>query len=244
MGRAGVAVRAVGPSEFERFADFLIAARQDHPVGAPLGNPSPEVLLQRLHAFHEHGTGRLAVVQSGEEWIGLSVGQFEPPGLVSESPWLQIEVLCVREEWRRRGAGRALLADLAAYAQSVGADRVVTRPVSGSRSEARFLSRLGFSAVGPRRTIETTALLRRLEHPEAQRSGIEALIARRRALSPHTPGRGIAIQGRRPQSADGAGFESDQTDTAESEADGAGTRRQVRRAELMRRSSPSATSTR
>lgn len=275
MARAGIAVRAVDGPELEVVAAILEDARRSNPVGVPLGTPAPGVMLERLRAFVANTPGRVSVAESSGTIVGISIGQVELPGLFSEVPWLRVEVLYVREEWRRRGAGRALLADLAAFAQRCEIERIVTQPVSGSRSEARFLSRLGFSAAGPRRTIETQALVRRLDHPDAPRGGLEALIARRRVMNGQTPARGIplgtvesvpdgaassggaaasaagrvasngdrAAQGLEDQDAEGASGAVGATEVAEA-APELGSSRQVRRAELMRRSSPSTISTR
>lgn len=192
MVRAGCTVAAATEQECDRIVSVLLAARVDHPVGAPLGTPEPAVLTARVMAFLTSGAGRVSLASVGGSDIGVAIGRRQEPGLFSESPWYEIEVLYVQPEYRRRGTGRMLLADQLAHAQERGLERIVTQPVSGTRSEARFLSRLGFAALGARRTGEVSQIIRRLE-PESPRRGIESLIKRRRALSGMTPPRGIPV---------------------------------------------------
>ncbi|GMA31144.1 GNAT family N-acetyltransferase [Litorihabitans aurantiacus] len=235
MGRDKVVVRSAQAGDLPMLAVVLGEAGGEHPMGAQLGVPAPGVLLQRLRAFVEHHPGRVSVATVGDVHVGAAISQVQQPGLFAEVPWLQIEVLFVRPEWRRRGVGRALMSDQVAFAAGADVATIVTLPVSGSRSEQRFLSRLGFSAVGSRRSCATAVLQRRLDH-DAPRSGLESLIARRRAMTGSTPPRGLPL-------VDGAGGQ-DAPDVDAGGEPAPSSRRQVRRAELMRRSASSVTSTR
>src|SRR5699024_4686493 len=108
--------------------------------------------------------------------------------------------LYVRQGMRRSGAGRAMMHQLALRAAGDGAERVVTMPLTGARSEQRFLSGLGFLPVGSRRIADTASLLRRLEtHPQGKARRprrIEELIARRRRSRglPETPPGGVDLR--------------------------------------------------
>lgn len=221
MSHSGIDIRPGARDDVGRLIPLLDQARYLPSGATPLGNLTPEVLSARLTAFIETAPGRVTLAAVGDEVIGVAIGHVQPPGLFSETAWLQLEVLLVVEQWRRHGCGRSLLADQARFAMLSAAPRIVTQPVSGVRSEARFLSRLGFTAVGARRSIETSVLIRRLEARDHPRAGIESLIARRRVMHPTTPLRGIvAVPG-------------------EETVQASGSRRQVRRAELMRRSASS-----
>ncbi|PWD49619.1 hypothetical protein C8046_01730 [Serinibacter arcticus] len=224
-------------------AVILEEAGAEHPLGAPLGVPAPGILLRRLRAFVDNHPGRISVAEVGTSQVGAAISQVYEPGLFSETPWLQVEILYVRPEWRRRGVGRALMADQAVFAASAGTDTIVTLPVSGARSEQRFLSRLGFSAVGSRRTCEVATLHRRLGQ-DTPRGGLEAIIARRRAMNErvNTPPRGIELPP--PEDQDGVAPALFPAAPAVVEPLAPSSRRQVRRAELMRRSASSVTSTR
>ena len=208
----------------------------DLPLGTPLAVPSREEMLLRLTAFFASDTGHITLAESDGAIVGLAVGQINLPGLFASAPWLQIELLYVKPEARRHGVGRSLLTEQSLFASAAGAEYIVTQPINGSRSEQRFLSRLGFTAVGSRRTCETALLQRRLDH-EGPRRGLESLIARRRAMNErvNTPALGIPL-GTDPL------LEGDpRVDQAVEESSSS---RQVRRAELMRRPSSSVTSTR
>lgn len=224
MGREVVTVRSAEPADLPALAVLLTEVGAEHPLGAPLGVPEPGVMLERLRAFVAHPTSRLSLaVAEDDEIVGAAISQVEEPGLFSEHPWLHLEVLFVQPQARRRGVGRALMADQAEHADRAELPSIVTHPTTGARSEQRFLSRLGFAAVGSRRTADTAALRRRLD-AEQQRGGLGTLIARRRAIHDRltTPPEGLPLL----------------------EAQEVSSRRQVRRAELMRRSSSSTTSTR
>lgn len=234
-------------------AVVLEEAGAEHPLGAPLGVPEPGVMLRRLRAFIDNHPGRIAVAEVAGNQVGATISSVNQPGLFSEHPWLHLEILYVRAEFRRRGVGRALLADQVVFAAAQGIETIVTLPVSGARSEQRFLSRLGFSAVGSRRTGDVATLQRRLG-PDSARGGLESLIARRRAMNERiaTPPRGIDL-GSAPSATapeDPAALQRQEGDglfpvaPAVVEPLGPSSRRQVRRAELMRRSASSVTSTR
>lgn len=229
MPRPGVIVRGASLTDVPEVARLIDLGRREFPGATPLGNTGVDVLEQRLRAFLESVPGRISIAESDSQAIGIAIGQLEQPGLFSETTWLEVEVLLVVSEWRRHGTGHALMVDQARYATSHGAERIVTLPVSGARSEARFLSRLGFASVGPRRSIETALLLRRLERPDSPRSAIESLIARRRAMHPTTPIAGIPLGPAAHEDAVGP--------------EGPSSRRQVRRADATRRSDSSQIST-
>lgn len=281
MARTGIEVRLAEADELGEVAAVLVGARADAGVTALIETPNVELLEQRLRAFMDNVPGRIAVTGARGSICGICILQRQVPGLFSASEWLEVQVLYVLPEARRHGVGRALLADAAAYATACDIQRIVTQPTTGSRSEARFLSRLGFVGLGARRAIETAVLHRRLEHPEGSRSrpGLGSVIARRRALA--TPSRGLPLGAVAAAFAGGDGIAPERpveaadavtvTDAVEGATTPAGSRyaeasaavpgessaptaapgeedpssrRQVRRAELMRRSASSVISTR
>src|SRR5699024_3811762 len=121
------------------------------------------------------------------------------PRVLSDVSYLQLEALYVRQGMRRSGAGRAMMHQLALRAAGDGAERVVTMPLTGARSEQRFLSGLGFLPVGSRRIADTGSLLRRLaarSQGQARRPRrIQELIAPRRSRGlPETPPGGVDLR--------------------------------------------------
>ena len=74
----------------------------------------------------------------------------------------------VADRHRRRGAGRALVAAAAAFAEERGLDQLVVSVHPGSREANRFFARLGFAPLAVRRSAPVAAVRRRLPHGEAR----------------------------------------------------------------------------
>ncbi len=160
-------------------------ARGETPVNAQVCSPSRQTIRQQLAAVLGVEDMRLLVAQIDDAPAGFAVARVVRPGLFSDVGWLQVEALYVAEPHRRRGAGHALMAALGTIAVEENAERVVTVPLTGSRSEQRFLARLGFAAAAAHRIVDTPSLVRRLEVAGVPRErrrprGLEDLIAARR----------------------------------------------------------------
>lgn len=190
--------RLAGPADLDVVVPVLSSVRADSPLGPHLVNPDMD-LGGHLRAWYAQPDNHLAVVEAEDQVIGVALAQVIGANLFSDVVYLQMEALFVQTAFRRRGAGRALMGQLALVAARADAEQVVTMPISGSRSEQRFLSGLGFTVVGARRMIATAALLRRLEQQgkgrERRGRGIDELIARRRRSRglPPTPPRGVSL---------------------------------------------------
>ncbi len=175
------------------------AIRADSPLGAQLVNPESDDVTQHLHSWFSMPGTCLAVAEYDDQIVGVAMGQMIDVNVFTDVAYLQMEALFVDPTSRRRGAGRALMSQMALQAAQGGAEHVVTMPIAGMRSEQRFLSGLGFGVVGARRIITTVALLRRLEAPpkgrERRHRGLDELIAKRRRSRglPPTPPAGIAL---------------------------------------------------
>jgi len=155
------------------------------------------------------GASLLVADHGEEEAVGAALTQHFDVNLFSDVAFLQVEALYVDAGHRRHGVGRALMSLAAQVAAESGATHVVTMPLTGSRSEQRFLSGLGFQPAATRRIAETAVLQRRLEilaTPRRSR-GIDELIARRRRSRglPPTPARGIDLGARGRGAASHAG---------------------------------------
>lgn len=201
MSVAGtVAARPAGEDDLGAVLDIVCDARHDSPLGPPLIGPVTEVVDEHLRAFHAAPDTALVVGESGGEILGFAMATCMRPRVLADVTYLQLEALYVRQGMRRSGAGRAMMHQLALRAAGDGAERVVTMPLTGARSEQRFLSGLGFLPVGSRRIADTASLLRRLEtHPQGKARRprrIEELIARRRRSRglPETPPGGVDLR--------------------------------------------------
>ncbi|MFV0425658.1 MAG: GNAT family N-acetyltransferase [Beutenbergiaceae bacterium] len=180
--RHGATVRTVTAQELPQVVSILRAARADSPLGPQLCSPESETLQEQLAAWCSLPGAQLLVAVVADDIVGAALTQRIDANLFSDATFIQLEALYVDAGSRRRGVGRALMHAVAQFAADESASHVVTMPLAGSRSEQRFLARLGFAPVGTRRIAETPALVRRLDAPLTPRRGIglEQLIARRR----------------------------------------------------------------
>jgi ribosomal protein S18 acetylase RimI-like enzyme len=74
----------------------------------------------------------------------------------------------VADRYKRRGAGKALVAAAAAFAEERGIEQIVVSVSPGSREANRFFARLGFAPLAVRRVAAVPVVRRRLASPEAR----------------------------------------------------------------------------
>jgi len=104
----------------------------------------------------------LAVDDTTGEVIGAAVlGPDAVTGLL-DPPLVYVSHLLVSPEHRKRGAGRALVAAAASYAEELGIDSVVVGVAPTGRDANRFFARLGFAPLVIRRIAPVAALRRTL----------------------------------------------------------------------------------
>lgn len=195
---AVVNARLAEPHDLDDVIPVLRSVRADSPLGTQLVNPGADLDIH-LRAWYGRPETRLVIARAHDQVVGVALAQVIEANLFSDVVYLQIEALFVQTAVRRRGAGRSLVAQLAMLAAQAEAEQIVTMPISGSRSEQRFLAGLGFTVVGARRITATADLLRRMEHHlsgrERRGRGLDELIARRRRSRglPPTPPRGLSL---------------------------------------------------
>lgn len=185
MSIFGVVARRAVPDDLDVVVDLCLEARGESVVNAQVCSPSRDTVRAQLAAVFDLPDMRLLVAVGEGVTVGFALARVVRPGLFSDTGWLQVEALYVAEQHRRRGAGHALMAALSQIAVEEDAERVVTMPLTGARSEQRFLARLGFAAAAAHRIVETSSLVRRLELETVPRErrrtrGLEHLIAARR----------------------------------------------------------------
>jgi ribosomal protein S18 acetylase RimI-like enzyme len=122
-------------------------------------------LDQLTHRFAELATDDqrtllVAVDEVSSEIIGLLVARPDEIGGIELAPVLHVTHLIVAPGQRRRGIGRALLAESVHIADERGYDRIVATAGAGSREANRYLARLGFAPMVVHR-VATVAALRR-----------------------------------------------------------------------------------
>ena len=105
-----------------------------------------------------------------------------------EAPGVHIHVLHVEEHHRNQRVGTALLAEVTAWARSLGSDQVVVDVPPASRDVARWYAAWGFGPYLNRRIASTAGVRRRL----GVRGSIDLTEGRRAGLVRAAPTAGRA----------------------------------------------------
>jgi GNAT superfamily N-acetyltransferase len=140
-----------------------------------------EAIRKRLILAMESGEIEVFLARRDDQLVGYALvrsGQFMP---LHDAQAVTVEQLFVEPSERRQGIARSLLGQVAAHAERIGAEQIVTNSPPGARESQRFLARLGFSPMLVRRTTSTGALRRKLSG-ERRSNALEALLSRRRSL--------------------------------------------------------------
>jgi GNAT superfamily N-acetyltransferase len=122
------------------------------------------------------------VARVADRAVGFLVLRRTALTVLTDSTALCIEEFFVAGAERRHGVGRAMLAQVAAQAERLGAEQIIAGVPPWSKDTQRYFARLGFAPVMVRRAITVTALRRRLSGADGQRGTLENLLSRRRSL--------------------------------------------------------------
>ncbi|MCU1591290.1 MAG: family N-acetyltransferase [Frankiales bacterium] len=109
--------------------------------------------------------------------LGMALFTVSPGNALLDTPALHVSHAVVSDRHKRRGAGKALVAAAAAYAEERGLDQVVVSVHPGSRDANRFFARLGFAPLAVRRVAPTTVIRRRLQAGDTR--PVEHVVRRR-----------------------------------------------------------------
>jgi GNAT superfamily N-acetyltransferase len=180
VGRTTVDVRHAGRADVETLLDLAAAARSES-----VQDSRTEVHGQRARILRllDRPDVEVLVAEAGHEPVGVLVlrrGELLP---LSGGDAVHVEQLYVRQQWRRRGAARALLMAAASLGEQAGLEKLACAVPPADRETARFLARLGFAPLVTQRVVPVATLLRRLagESPSVRRrSAIDQLLAKRR----------------------------------------------------------------
>ena len=144
--------------------------------------PDAEGLRERLAWVATDPSSRVLVaIVDDAEVAGMTLLTEAPYAPLFDQRAVHTHYLHVRDGFRRRGVGKALLAAAVAFAEEVGAEHVMTSVLPQMRETQRFYARLGFSPVVVRRSAPVSVLRRRLA-PSGATSVTDNLLARRRSL--------------------------------------------------------------
>ena len=165
MSRGNVRVRPAGSSDIPE----LIALAEDNGVvehalrrGRGTRAEHAQSLTDRYRTLLAD-MDRLVLVaidEASEKLVGFVVLLEERVGVLAPTATLYISHLLVAPNFRKRGAGRALLTGAVRHAEDREIDHVVVGVQAGARDANRYLARLGFAPLVVRR-IASVATLRR-----------------------------------------------------------------------------------
>lgn len=143
--------------------------------------PSEQGVLSRLRHAQIDPDLRIVVGVIDGEVAGMAVMTHLHFAVLFEAPSVHLNFMHVREQFRRRGVGRALVAAAASYAEEVGSEQLVTSVYPQLRETNRFYARLGFAPAVMRRTTTVSAVRRRLA-ADTRSAPVDDLVARRRSM--------------------------------------------------------------
>ncbi|MDQ6649876.1 MAG: GNAT family N-acetyltransferase [Actinomycetota bacterium] len=159
MTRSSVRVRPATLSDLPSLMDFAEELLDPRSLRVGIRAPLPERVADVLADLER----RLVVaVDDQDQPLGMALLWLGPSGALLDVPAVHLSSTVVPDRHRRRGAGRALLASAVAYADEVGAERVVVTVASGARDANRFYARLGLAPVAVRRIAPVSVLRRNL----------------------------------------------------------------------------------
>lgn len=186
--RVAVEVRPVMAAELTAAAEVCAVGRAESVTGAQLCAADTATIRDQLGVLLSIPGGHVLVACVDGVIVGIVLARTVGNNGFLAKQVLYLESLYVVPGARRQGVGHALLAATAALAVEEGAVEVYAVPIPGARGVQRFLARIGFAPAATHRYVSTAVLQRRLaaeHHPssagrQANRKGLEELIARRR----------------------------------------------------------------
>jgi ribosomal protein S18 acetylase RimI-like enzyme len=99
--------------------------------------------------------------------LGMALFTVAPANALLDTQAVHVSHAVVAARHKRRGAGKALVAAAAAFAEEHGVEQVVVSVNPTSRDANRFFARLGFAPVAVRRVAPTAVVRRRLHASDA-----------------------------------------------------------------------------
>lgn len=183
MSRNGVRVRRAEAADLDVVTRFAEEGGGVRAVRTRTGGRRPDDARSRCALLLADDRHRvlLAVDEPAGEVLGIAVVGADPLSGLLDPASVYVSHLLVAPEHRKRGAGRALVAAAAGYADELGVESVVVGVAPNGRDANRFFARLGFAPLVIRRIAPVSALRRALgaTDPVAADAEVRAHVARR-----------------------------------------------------------------
>lgn len=143
---------------------------------------SRATLAQRYCEAIEDPDRHLVLAVGGKEGqpevvLGMALLTVATANALVDIPAVHMSHAVVADKHRKRGAGKALVAAAAAFAEEQGIEQLVVSVHPGSREAARFFARLGFAPQAVRRTAPVSVVRRRLSTVDR---GVERVVRQTR----------------------------------------------------------------
>jgi GNAT superfamily N-acetyltransferase len=180
LTRPSVVVREAGPEDLPALLAMWeelrsMGTRMERMIPAP----DERAVLDRLSAVDRDPCSRALVAVVDDEVAGMTLLSVSPYAPLFDQRAVHAHYLHVRDGFRRKGVGKALLGAAVALADESGAEHVITSVLPQMRETQRFYARLGFGPLVVRRSAPVSVLRRRLAGPVG---AAEHVVARRRTL--------------------------------------------------------------
>ena len=128
--------------------------------------PRPALEFRYLEAIADPARHLVIAVGGGdgelEEPLGMALFTIASANALLDLPAVHMSHAVVADRHKRRGAGKALVAAAAVYAEEQGIEQLVASVHPGSRDANRFFARLGFAPLAVRRVAPVALVRRRL----------------------------------------------------------------------------------
>jgi ribosomal protein S18 acetylase RimI-like enzyme len=183
-----VTVRAARTEDIPALVDLWAELRDGGPRRRSVVTDTPEQAATRFELALADDFSRVVVAVYEGRIVGMAQLWRTRPSLLGDTSSVELSAMHVADAYRRKGAGKALVAAAVAYAEELSAESVVVSVFPQAREANRFYARLGFAPIVVRRVASVSSLRRRLGSPE----GRAALL--RREL--HVPRRPALVRGR------------------------------------------------
>ena len=181
MPRPSVSVRPATTADVPALVDMWGELRElTRERAAPV--PSERGVLSRLERAEQDPDLRIVVATLDGDVAGMAVLTHQPYAALFDVHSVHVHFMHVRDGFRRKGVGHALVAAATAFAEDMGADHLMTSTLPTSRDANRFYARLGFAPMVVRRSAPVVTVRRRLAADAGVSEAVEGVVARRRSL--------------------------------------------------------------
>ena len=130
-----------------------------------------------LEALGDPARHLVLAVGDKDDVLGMAIFSVGSANALLDLPAVHVSHAVVSDRHKRRGAGKALVAAAAAFAEERGLDQLLVSVHPGSRDANRFFARLGFAPLAVRRVASVSVVRRRLAGPHL--SAVDAVVRRR-----------------------------------------------------------------